>query len=158
MAVGFKLHELHRMLNWRSIGDSVERATADLPAAGANDELFTISGGRILLTGILGEVTTVIQTQANSTKLAFNPTVTGSNVDLCATADITADVVGTLYSITGTASDGLLSGLSLAGAMAASVILQPGTIELDTSATSTGKVKWAVWYIPLDYGVSVVAA
>ena len=55
----------------------VVRATATLPQTTA-EALYTITGGRILLVSIIGEVTTVIQTQANNTKLTFNPTATGA--------------------------------------------------------------------------------
>jgi hypothetical protein len=138
-------------------GTAVERATADLPASTANAVLFNITGGRILLTGILGEVTTVIETQACNTKLTFNPTVAGSAVDICANLDITAAAVGTLFTITGTAANAMVSGLGLV-AMASPWVLQPGAIELDTAATNTGQVKWKVWYMPLDTGATVAAA
>src|SRR6185312_4831208 len=82
-------------------GILVNRATASLPAT-TTASLFTISTGRILLTSIVGEVTTVIQTQADNTKLQFDPTDAGATQDLCAVLDITADAVGTMYSITGT--------------------------------------------------------
>lgn len=139
-----------------SLGTSVEKAAAGLPA-GTVGNLFTITGGRILLTNILGEVTTVIQTQANNTKLVFDPTVTGSNVDLCAVLNISADVVGSFYSITGTFSDAMVNGLAVNG-MSTPIILQPGAIALETAATNTGEIKWKMWYMPLDSGVTVAAA
>ena len=137
-------------------GRTAERATAVLPATTVGN-LFTIAGGRILLTAIVGEVTTVIQTQANVTKLVFDPTVTGSNVDLCATLDITADAVGTLYTITGTAATAMQSGLA-APSMSIPWVLQAGAIGLSCGATNTGSVKWKIWYTPLDAGVVVAAA
>jgi len=140
-------------VNW---GRTVERATAALPASTVGN-LFTITGGRILLTAIVGEVTTVIQTQLNNTKVVFDPTVTGSNVDLCAVLDITGDAVGTLYSITGTAATAMQSGLAVVS-MTTPWVLQAGAIALSCSATNTGSVKWKIWYTELDSGVVVAAA
>lgn len=138
-------------------GARVERATAALPQTTAS-ALFTVSGGRIAITQIIGEVTTVIETQANNTKLTANPT-TGTDVDLCAVLDITADEVGTLYGISGLNSDALI-GIN-AGAVPGQVrdvIVPEGTIDLSCAASNTGAVKWTLYYIPLDDGASVTAA
>lgn len=138
------------------LGIQVERAAANLPQT-TQHALFTVSGGRVLA-WILGEVTTVIQTQINATKLRHNVT-TGTDQDLCATLDITADEVGTLYTITGTFTDALLgSGPASRFGLSAPVVLKPGTIDLNCAASNTGQVKWTLWYIPLDVGALVVAA
>lgn len=139
------------------LGINVPRATAALPQTAAA-ALFTITGGRIMLTNILGAVTTVIQTQANNTKLTANPT-TGTSVDLCAVLNITADEVGCLYGITGLPSDALVgTNAGLAPAMHRPIVLNVGSIDLDCAASNTGSVKWDMWYIPLDEGATVVAA
>ena len=132
------------------------RPTDTLPATG-DEALFTITGGRILLVQIIGEVTTVIQTQTNNTKLKFNPTATGADTDICATLNISADAVGTLYGITGTIGDAMIDGLLQLKGQVAPLILSEGDIELDCSATNTGSVKWDVFYIPLDDGATVAA-
>ncbi len=88
------------------LGARVDRAAAALPQTAAGS-LFTVTGGRVLLLAIVGEVTTVIQTQANASKLQSVPTV-GSTVDMCTTLDITADEVGCLYGITGIPADALV--------------------------------------------------
>jgi len=54
-------------------GQKISRATATLPQTTAAP-IFTVSGGRIVLTGLLGQVTTVIQTQANNSNLNEKPT------------------------------------------------------------------------------------
>ena len=139
------------------VGNRVERATAALPQTTAS-ALFTVSGGRVCVTQILGEVTTVIQTQANNTKLVANPT-TGTDVDICAVLDISADEVGTLYSITGTFGDAM-QGVNAGAAteQAAGVIVPEGTIDLNCAASNTGSVKWTVIYYPIDDGASISAA
>lgn len=138
-------------------GLKVDRATATLPQTTAA-AIFNIKVGRVLLKQIVGEVTTVIQTQANNTKLTANPT-TGTSVDICAALDITADEVGCLYGISGLNSDALI-GVN-AGAVPGQlrdVVLPVGTLDLDCAASNTGSVKWTVFYVPLDDGAYMEAA
>lgn len=150
---GNELRTLH-------VGQKVERATDTLPQT-TDEALFTITGGRVLLTGLVGEVTTVIQTQANNTKIKFNPTATGADTDLCAVLNISADAVGTLYSLTGTFTDAMTDSLLCLGSnevLARPLVLSEGDIELDCAASNTGSVSWTLTYIPLDDGASVVVA
>lgn len=138
-------------------GIKVDRAIATLPQTAAA-AIFNIVGGRVLLTAIVGEVTVVIQTQANNTKLTANPT-TGTSVAICAVLDITAKEVGTLFGISGLNSDALI-GIN-AGALPGQtrpVVLPVGTIDLDCAASNTGSVKWSVLYMPLDDGAYMEAA
>ena len=140
------------------LGDAFHtaRAPATLPATTATP-YFTVTG-KIKLLDIVGEVTTVIQTQANNTKLIANPTV-GADVDLCAVNDITADAVGTIYTITGTLANAMVATTSGAGvAQAAPLVIAAGTIDLSCAATNTGATKWLVRYQPLESGARVFAA
>jgi hypothetical protein len=135
---------------------SVTRATGAL-AQTADLSIFTITG-RVELISIVGEVTTIIQTQANDTLLKVNPTV-GADVDICAALDITGDAVGTLYNITGTLADAMVATTSGAGVkQASSVILEAGILELECAASNTGSVKWHVNYRAIDPGARIVAA
>lgn len=138
-------------------GVAVERPTATLPQSAAA-ALFNVVGGRVAILGVIGEVTTVIQTQANNTKLVANPTV-GTDVDLCAVLSITADEVGTLYGITGTFGDALV-GVNAGAAIMCDrpVVVAAGSIDLNCAASNTGSVKWALFYVPLDDGAYVTAA
>ena len=133
------------------VGRRVDKASATLPAS-TNQTLFTVSGGRVLLLGIVGEVTTIIQTQACNAKLTSAPT-TGTAVDLCAVLDITADEAGCLYGITGLFSDALVGANAGAAPVQDNGIVIPiGVIRLNTSATNTGATKWSAFYVPLDDG------
>ena len=132
----------------------VSRATAALPQTAA-ETLVTITGGRVILASIIGEVTTVIQTQTDNAKLVFNPTESGASTDICAVLNITAKAVGTLLSITGTIATALQSGLWFTTTMATPLILSEGTIDLDCSASNTGNVMWDMYYLPLDEGATV---
>lgn len=142
------------------VGVKVQRATAALPQT-TTSTLFTVSGGKVLITSLVGEVTTVIQTQADNTKLTFDPTDAGATQDLCAVLDITADAVGTCYSLTGTPATAMQDALNFLPSnkvLAQPLVLKPGSILLDCAASNTGSVKWDLCYIPLDSGASVAAA
>tara|TARA_R100001480_G_scaffold7322_1_gene14894 strand:+ start:8130 stop:8591 length:462 start_codon:yes stop_codon:yes gene_type:complete len=139
------------------LGARAKRVDAALPQTAA-EAIFTVTGGKVMITGIIGEVGTIIETQANDTKLTANPT-TGTSVDICATLDITADEAGTLYSITGTLADALVG--TTAGAVAAQakgVVVNAGTIDLDCAASNTGSVAWTIFYVPVDDGATIEAA
>ena len=141
-------------------GTLVSKATAALPQT-ADGTLFTISGGRIVLVALVGEVTTVIETQANNTLVKFNPDAAGAaDVDLCAALDITADAVGTYYTITGTITDALVDLLeySSGGVLASPYTLSEGVIELECAASNTGNVQWDMIYYALDSDATVAAA
>ena len=139
-------------------GIRVDRATDTLPQT-ADEALFTITGGRALLLGLVGQVTTVIQTQANNTKIKFNPNATGADQDLCAVLDITADPVGEMYTISGTVGDAMRSDLLIGNAMlTAPLLLSAGAIELDCAASNTGSVSWSIIYVPWDTDATVTAA
>jgi hypothetical protein len=143
-------------------GQKVDRATATLPQTTAGS-LFTVTGGRVVVTSILGEVTTAIQNQANNTKLQSVPT-TGSTVDLCAVVDIAALEVGGFLSLTPDL-DATPFSVALqkqnAGAISLPVtglIIPIGAIKLNCAASNTGSVKWSVTYVPFDNGAYITAA
>ena len=138
-------------------GIRVDRATATLPQTTAS-AIFTVSGGKCLVLGIVGEVTTVIQTQANDTKLVANPT-TGTSSDLCAVLDISADEVGCLYGITGTVANAMVgANAGYTTWPAAPIVVNEGTIDLNCAASNTGSVAWSIWYVPLEDGAAITAA
>lgn len=140
-----------------NLGIKVERATATLPQTTAGS-LFTVSTGRVIVTSIVGEVTTAIQNQANNTKLTANPT-TGTAVDICAVLDTANKEIGTLFGITGTFATALVGANAGATVIPTNGVVVPvGTIDLDCAASNTGSVKWTLTYIPLDDGASVAAA
>lgn len=139
-----------------ALGVRVARAAAALPQTTAA-AIFNVTGGRVAITGIIGEVTTVIQTQANNTKLTANPT-TGPSVDLCAVLDISADAVGTLYGITGAFSDALVGAGAAAPLPQRAPVVDVGSIDLDCAASNTGEVAWVLTYVPIDAGAAVEAA
>src|SRR5262245_52230184 len=145
----------------RRVPRITERPTANLPQTTAA-AIFRITGGKILVTSIVGEVTTVIQTQANNTKLIFNPSGAGSSIDMCAVLDITAKAVGILLTIVGVLATAMkATSIWLAvpadNIAAPGLVLGPGDVELSCAASNTGQVKWTIVWVPMEAGANVAA-
>lgn len=139
------------------LGIRVDKGAITNPQTGRS-ALFTITGGRVLMTGVLGEVTTIMGAVGNNTQLEANPT-TGTTSALCAALATENDEVGTLYSITGTVGDAMLGDDAGGVRMGPSPVVLPiGTLDLYCAANNTGATKWSMWYIPLDDGAYVTAA
>lgn len=144
--------EAKRLLQF---GNIVRRAAANLPQTAAAP-IFTVTGD-VAIIQVYGKVGTVIQTQADSIKLIFNPTV-GTDVDLCAALNISAKAANTMFGITGIVADALIgAGLAVRG-MQVPLFLQTGTIDLDATASNTGTIAWTLMWVPLSDGATVVAA
>jgi hypothetical protein len=142
-----------------ALGRKVDRATSTLPAT-TDLTIFTVAGGRVIVTSLVGEVTTVIQAQACAVKIKSVPT-TGTAVDISGTRDINAFEVGALISLDGTALSTALSGTNAGAALATTrtgLVIPIGSIKLNTAATNTGSVKWSITYIPYEDGATVAAA
>ncbi len=136
-------------------GIRVFRPAANLPQS-TNAALFTVTGGKILVTAIVGEVTTAIQNQANNTNLTTNSTAGNITSNMCAAVDVANAAVGTLLGITGVRADAAqLSGNAV---QPNELVVQPGTIRLVCAASNTGQMSWTLVYVPLDDGATVAAA
>jgi hypothetical protein len=137
------------------------RPTATPPAS-TTDELFIITGGRILVHLLLGEVTTVIQSQACNLKVTVNPSASGgTSGDVASNLDINADQVGTFYfpEGDGTALVGVNAGTGFTSGPAGQPFIVPvGGIDIETSATNTGAIKWDIWYEALDEAAIVTVS
>lgn len=136
-----------------NFGSRVQKSTGTLAAT--TIPLFTIAGGLIAVTSLVGRVTTAV-TVANSYKLQHNPTA-GTTVDLCAATDIgtTDTVLGEILVVNGAKATGLV-----VGALAAPnypIVMDVGQIE-HVSAGTDGVILWALTYVALENGASVVAA
>ena len=129
------------------LGLALDRVTSTLPAT-AYGALFNIKGGRVAMTSIIGEVTTVIQTQACNLKITSTPD-TGTAVDITTDLAISADAVGSLYGM-GVYVAATIGGAGAAGIASTPVVLPIGDIGITTSATNTGSIQWSVTYVPLD--------
>jgi hypothetical protein len=130
--------------------------------ANATTPLFTVSG-LVLITGIVGLVTTVMSATATSINLNHDPTI-GAAADLCAATVVTSDTAGTLYGFSGVITELLVSSgtnvpseayTRLSGVQ---TVLNNGVIGQVGTAANTGVTAWHLTYVPLSDGASVVAA
>lgn len=132
------------------------------PNSGSSATLFTIAGGSVIVTSLVGRVSTVLSGTTGAIALGTKPTVGTEETSGIATASVVGgSEVGTKF--VPIASSGLAGALVVSGKFAGNVpflsypfIADAGIIEITTSvATMTGKIDWYLTYIPLDTGASV---
>lgn len=142
-----------RLIN---LGQRVTQPAKTVPQ-NALSSLFTVSTGRIIVLGIIGEVTTIIAGTTPSAKLVANPT-TGADSDIVTAVAITGDAVGNLYGVS-TVGAALVVSESVAPMAQEPFVVKPGTIDLHVSAAdATGAIKWSLFWVPLDDDATVSAA
>lgn len=142
------------------LGLKVERATAALPQT-ALGNIFTVSGGRVAITSVTGEVTTVLGAGANSLTIGYAPTVgTGDPTVLGAgpVSLLTAPVGTHIGANPG--GDVFVDLATQAGVPlpVAPLLVDAGSVTITTAGSVTGSVKWTLTYIPMDDAATVVAA
>ncbi|MDN5857145.1 MAG: hypothetical protein L0H84_00855 [Pseudonocardia sp.] len=144
-----------------ALGIAVEKAGVS-PVSGTSP-LFTVAGGKVLIVGVVGEVTTAMDGTTTSINLNHDPTV-GSAVNICAATVVTSDVVGTVYGYSGVITELLTSSGTAAPGTAytrlpsTGMVLTPGVIGQVGTAADAGVVTWTCIYVPVDDGASVAAA
>ena len=144
----------------RLLGQKVERALAALPQTAAL-AIFTITGGRIMLTSLIGEVTTLVGAVANVTRYTIIPAGPLAEQNLCAAVtDINALALGSYMGLSGVPTDPLMTGLGIIPGMTMPLFLSIGTIYIRCAGSDggTGRVKYSLRYIPYDDAASVAAA
>lgn len=119
---------------------------------------FTIAGGLVAVTGIVGRVTTAIGTAATTLRLQHNPTAGTSTFLSAASGDIgtTDTAVGEIL-----ACDLVVATAITVGAkpqVNPYVFLETGAIEVVVANGVTGVVKWYCTWVPVDEGATLVAA
>ena len=140
--------------------EQTTRAPADV-LAGSQIPLFTVAGGRVLILGLIGEVSgAAVDAGASNMSFVTDPTV-GTDMAMCAVLEINADEEGSLYSITGTVGDAVVGGSGGGAQMMANGIIVPeGTIDILTVAdvgTGGALAGFDIWWFALDAGATVVA-
>jgi hypothetical protein len=142
-----------------TLGIRVSKASATLPQTSTQD-LFVISGGRVLVTLMVGEVTVILGATANNLSVESNPTV-GTTYVIASTVEGNAQEAGSLLVVEGDGTALIDAGLAGAGPIISGTgrwICPVGTIQFRTAASTTGETKWDLWYLPLDDGAAVVSA
>jgi len=135
-----------------------------ITAANGTVTLFNIAGGRILITSLVGRVTTLVGSTTSNLKLVYNPTAAGTSFDMCTAVDVATDAVEQTYYITGNVGSG--GALLVGGAVGQAnpvfedgYLIQAGAIEANFSADPVGGViEWTMTYVPYDDAATVAAA
>jgi hypothetical protein len=153
----------------KQIGQKVAKDGV-VPAATGTDDLFVVSGGRVRLVELLGQVTVLVDVAAHTAiniKLTHTPT-TGAlaPVDMCAVLNCATDDVDTLYSIPGGGGamvDDARAGVAVPSFGTNQLDLQPGTVKLDLTDAGgiggcAGEIVWTLFYVPIDDGAVITAA
>jgi len=138
------------------LGTKVEKAATALPSS-TTGTLFTVAGGRVLITGLVGECTVAVG-GSNAIKLTALPTpTTAGDTDLCAEVDLNTCDIGDLISITGAPGDNILVAHKGSVQMLENkgVLLQEGTLAVAAGSTTDGTFKWTMFYVALDNGAYV---
>lgn len=141
------------------LGTKVDRADATIPQTAAQN-IYTITGGRILVTALVGQVGTAIGSTATTLKVTSTPT-SGTAVDIATATAITSQEAGSILTLPLTAKSGLVVNNAGGGGQLpghAPYVIPAGTLSVTTSASTTGSLKWSLVYIALDDGASVAAA
>ncbi|KKN14266.1 hypothetical protein LCGC14_0997770 [marine sediment metagenome] len=147
------------------LGIQVDRAVSIIPqtVVTPGTVYFTVAGGLVLITGIMGQFTVVAGGAVNAT-WTFNPT-TGTDTDVCAATALAGAGVGDIMTVSGIATEGMLpvagSVAQLMGGIAGScrgLVMPSGALGVFTNASETGNWIWKLWYMPIDNGATVVAA
>jgi hypothetical protein len=136
------------------LGVRVDRTAAT--HAAATTPYFTVVGGRVLMTMLVGKVT--VASGANACSWVANPTAGTANQKVCGDLDINPAVIGDALTISGLAGDAMIYGTTAGlGAFGRSVVLNVGTLDF-IAAAADGATSWSMWYVPLEDGAYVTAA
>lgn len=147
------------VLRETQFGFLVTKSALALPQT-ATSTLYTVAGGNVLVTGLLGVVSTATGSTVTTLSLGTVPvTGTAEAAGIATAVAITSLEAGTWV--------GVLASSAKAGALAVgsdagkAIFLQtpfavpPGTITWTTSASDTGAMSWYLTYVPLDTGATV---
>ena len=145
------------------LGAQVTKGPVTLPAT-TTGTLFTVTGGAVLVTSLIGLVTTAVQSSDPVLTLGTAPSAGTLEVaGIASTTVLTSAEVGTWVTVGQSA--GLPAALVVMATAAkagnavfiggATFVVSAGTITWSTGATKTGAFKWYLTYVPLDTGAYV---
>jgi len=147
------------------LGNMVPRAASLLPQTivSPGTPYYTIYGGKVLVTGLVGEIVVANVGGACSASWFHAPSgAIGTGALLCAATVITTWVVGDILSLTGLLTAGMSptahasSGVMLEVA-GKGLLLMPGNLGVITTTGVAGQWEWQLTYIPIDDGAYVRA-
>lgn len=145
------------------LGVYVERAAALPPATGVSADLFSVDGGKVLLTGFFGYVTVAIPNVSLDFDLALDPDDGGSDVALASLLAVDNKPAGTYLRLNTTAGGALVDSLNVGYGIKLDVpiALDAGDIKLNVAGGgaigTTARVKWGVSYVPIESAGRITA-
>jgi hypothetical protein len=142
-----------------AFGQQVIKGPSNTPQT-TTATLATVAGGSVLVTSMLGLVTTVIASGANTLALGVTPTTgTQENAGIAAAVSIASLEVGTWLTplVSAGAAGTLVSGGHAGNAvfLPTPFVVPAGSITWTTTGSTTGQIKWYFTYVPLDTGASL---
>lgn len=167
MGLGSIIKSLYMSYAGGTLGTMVFRA-ASLPTASSVPlPIFTVTGGNVLMTMLVGETIAPDTTGASNLSIQIDPVAAGAAVALCGATVINNDVAGTLYTFTGVPGDGCYADLAVPAGMAGGLVAQGfhgwiipiGDVEwIESNAGPDHTVQWTMFYVPIDRGATVAFA
>jgi len=138
------------------LGIRVDRAASTLPQ-GTTGTIFTVSGGRVLITALVGTVTVVLGAVGNMKYTGHM--AAGTDQDLCAVVAAGTAEVGSKFVLPNAVGTALSLFTNGGGdLLQCNKLLESGaTILWSLSLSSTGQMSHTLWYLPLDPGASIAA-
>ena len=135
---------------------------AQLTTGGTIANIFTISGGPVLVESLIGEFTAAVSANACNLKLIMDPTA-GADTDMCVAVDIVSAAINSWVYLDGTIGNAAViavpgTALPLGIGTDIPLILPPGTVDMSlaNSNPTTGAITWYMRYKPLKPGAKVV--
>lgn len=138
------------------------------PNSGSSATLFTVAGGMVTVTSLVGRVSTVLSGTTGAVSLGATPTVGAAGAQVAGIAAATVvggSEAGTAFAVAATIAgapttlaNGGASGVAGKSPFLAqsAFVVNAGIITITTSvATMTGAIDWYLTYLPLDDGASV---
>ena len=138
---------------------TLEKTDGTVPLG--DDNLFTVSGGPILVTNFYGLVSTLIGANVSTCTIQHACTDPAADIALSTAVAIQTDAVGTTYYIDNTALGVFTpktAGSVIIPALMLPWLLTPGTLQATFSAANDGAIRWFIVYKMLSQYSKVVAA
>ena len=127
---------------------------ASLQPQSTSTAYFNVTGGRVIVVNIIGEVTVVMG--VGNLNWLSNPT-THATLAMCSAVACTGDLVGQLYSLPSAVGGALNVDTTVCELGYLGMICHIGDLELNASASVVGETKWDCIWLPFDEGAAVNA-
>jgi hypothetical protein len=152
---GYQLREI-------AMGVQVSKLAQTPPNSGATATIFTVAGGSVVVTSLIGRVKTALSGTTGTLEIGTHPTIgTEQKAGIATAVVVGAAEAGTKLTVQGSSGGpGALVVSGLAGGnspfLSNPFLVDAGVIEVTVGiATMTGSIDWFLTYLPYDIGASV---